>query len=280
MSSDIKMINGKYYDFTPNKNESFLITAKELKELGIKNYYFMLRIDNPRIADINPFNPNITRQEVQALIREYMGNMWYFVRTAVRLRTDFGIVQFALHRGLAASMWCFEHHQDHCLCQPRQTYKTTGTTAGPLQWAFQFSKNLHMHFFGKETENTKRNLLHLRSDIELLPEWLQFRRFINEEGKERKGRASTETLENKVRNNILRIHPKPANLAHAQSIARGDSGAVISYDEVEFMPFFGEVLSNSSPLFKTASDNAREAGLPYCRIFTTTPSVLRINSSL
>lgn len=40
MSSDIKMINGKYYDFTPNKNESFLITAKELKELGIKNYYF------------------------------------------------------------------------------------------------------------------------------------------------------------------------------------------------------------------------------------------------
>ena len=39
--SDIKQINGQYYDFG-TKNESFLITATELKQLGIKNYYFIL----------------------------------------------------------------------------------------------------------------------------------------------------------------------------------------------------------------------------------------------
>jgi len=269
--ADIKKINGKYYDFSMTNNPSFVITARELKELSIENYYFMLEIKNPMLADIDPFDKNINKNIVMAFMQEYMHNMWYFVRTAVRLRTDAGVVQFCLHRGLAAMMWCFERHYDNCLCQPRQTYKTTGTISGPIQWAFQFSKNMHMHFFGKETENTKRNLAHLRSDIELLPEWIQFRRFINEDGKERKARGSTEILENKLRNNDLVIHPKPSSLSHAEGMGRGSSGSVILYDEVEHTPFIGDILSNSAPLFKTASENAARAGLPFARLMSCTP---------
>lgn len=269
--ADIKMINGKYYDFTSNKNESFLITAKELQELGIKNYYFMLKINNPRVADIDPFDPNISKQAILALLEEYMSNMWYFARTAVRLRTDAGIVEFCLHRGICASMWCFERHQDHCLTQPRQTYKTTGTIAGPLQWAFQFSQNLHMHFFGKETDNTKRNLANLKSDIELLPKWMQFRRYVDNTGKEKKAKGSTEILENKLRNNDLVIHPKPTSLAHAEGMGRGGSGSILYLDEVEHTPFIGDIISNSAPLFKTASENAARAGQPYCRVMSSTP---------
>lgn len=271
--SDIKKIGGLYYDFAP-KNESFILTANELKALGIKNYYFMLRINDPKLADIDPFKPNITEAEVKALMEEYRTNMWMFMRTAVRLRTDKGVVPYTLHRGLCAAAWCFERHFDHCLCEPRQTYKTTESIAGPIQWSFQLSKNLHMHFYGKETDNTKRNLNHLKSDIELLPEWLQFRRYIGSDGKVKKSRASTEVLENKLFNNDLSIYPKPSSLSHAQSIGRGGSGAVIYYDEIEHTPFFGEVLSNSAPLFKTASENAAAVGSPYCRIFTCTPGNL------
>ena len=36
--SKIVRIGDKYYDFE-TKNESFLLTAKELKTLGIKNWY-------------------------------------------------------------------------------------------------------------------------------------------------------------------------------------------------------------------------------------------------
>ena len=271
--SDLKFINGKWYDFGC-KNTSFLMTAKELKLLGIKNYYFMLRIDNPRVADIDPFKPNITEQEITLLMQEFKGNIWAFARMAVRLRTDSGVVQYGLHRGLAASLYCFERHQDHCLCEPRQTWKTTGIIGGPLQWAFQLSQNLHMQFFGKETENTKRNLGTLKDDIDLLPEWMQFKRYMGEDGKVKKARQSTEILQNNLFHNKLIIHPKATSLAHAQGMARGDSGAILYFDEIEHTLYFNELLSNSAPLFKTASENASKIGAPYCRVFTCTPGNL------
>ena len=275
--ANIKQINGKYYDFSetgPNANPSFLQTAAELKALGIKNYYFMLRIDNPRVADIDPFKKNITPQEIQLLMQEFKHNMWSFIRMAVRMRTDAGDVRYGLHRGLAAVLWCFERHQDACICEPRQTWKTTGIIAGPLQWAFQLSTNLHMHFFGKENDNTKDNLGHLKTDISLLPEWLQFARYEDEYGKTKKSRRSTEILENGVLHNRLSIHPKPSNLSHAQNLGRGGSGAVIYYDEIEHTPFFGEILSNSAPLFKTASENAARVGSPFCRVMSCTPTLI------
>lgn len=273
----IECINGRWYDFREkglNVNESFLITAKELKTVGIKNYYFMLRWDNPRAAEIDPFKRNITIQEINILMAEYRYNMWAFMRTASRVRTDKGIVPYTLHRGLAAMAWCFEHHFDNCLCEPRQTYKTTGTIAGPLQWSFQLSTNLHMHFYGKATDNTKRNLGHLKSDIELLPEWIQFRRYLDEDGNIKKSRASSEILTNSRLKNDLTIYPQAHSLSHAESIGRGGTGAVLYYDEMEHTPYFPIILANSSPLFKTASENAADAGSPYCRCFSCTPGNL------
>ena len=277
--SDIREINGKFYDFG-TKNKSFLITAKELKTLGIKNYYFMLRIDNPRVADIDPFNPKITKQEVAALIQELKGNVWFYARTVARIRTDKGIVPFELHRGLAASIWCFEQRFDFCLCEPRQTWKTTGTIATIVAWCFQLSQNFNVHFFGKESENTKRNLAHLKDNIDLLPEWLQFKRYTDQYGKEKKSRQSTEILQNDVLRNRLTIHAKPSSLAQAQGMARGATAAMLYFDEIEHTPYFDELLSNSAPVFKTASDNAKAAGKPYGRIFTTTPGNLDTREGL
>lgn len=271
--SDIREINGKYYDFG-TKNKSFLQTALELKELGIKNYYFMLRIDNPRVADIDPYKPNITQQEVAVLMQELKGNLWYYSREVARIRSDAGIVHFALHRGLAAAIWCFDKRFDLCLNEPRQTWKTSGTIATICAWAFQLSQNLKMHFFGKESENTKRNLATLKDDIDLLPEWLQFKRYLDSDNKVKKTQQSTEILKNKLFNNELIIHPKPTSKAHAQGMARGASAAMLYFDEIEHTPFFDELLSNSAPAFKTAADNARIAGLPFGRIFTTTPGNL------
>ena len=274
--SDLKFIDGKWYDFGC-KNESFLLTAKELKTLGIKNYYFMLRIDNPRVADIDPWNPHITRQEVELLMNEFKHNMWSFIRMAVRLRTQKGVVPYGLHRGLAAALWCFERHQDFCLCEPRQTWKSSGLVGGPIQWAFQLSQNLTMHFFGKDSDNTKNNLSSLKDDIALLPEWCQFIRYMDDAGKIKKARQSTEILQNNLFHNRLEIHPKPASFTHAQSLGRGGSGAIVYYDEIEHTPYAGEIISNSAPLFKTSAENAAASGQPYCRIFSCTPGDLDTN---
>lgn len=274
MKSVIHKIGNKYYDFTPSKNESFLLTAQELKDKGIKNYYFMLEIKNPRVADIDPFNPNITKQEMEALLIEYTQNMWYFMRTAVRMRTGMGVVPMCLHRGLAAMAWCFERHQDNCLCEPRQTYKTTGTLAGPIQWAFQLSHDCIMHFFGKETENTQKNLLDLKNDIECLPKWLQFRTYMSDEGKVKKSAQNVKTLENGVFHNKINTHPKANSVAAAQGLGRGGSGQILYFDEAEHTLFFSEILANSAPLFKTASENAKAARTAYCRLLSCTPGDL------
>ena len=158
--SDLRCIKGVWYDFGC-KNESFLITAKELQTLGIKIFYFMLRFDNPKVADIDPFKPNLSEQEATALMIEYKNNIWMFARTAVRMRTDKGDVPFGLHRGLAAALWNFEHNQDFCLNEPRQTWKTTGTLGGCVLWAFQLSRNLKIHFFGKEMMGKLKSLVSL-----------------------------------------------------------------------------------------------------------------------
>lgn len=270
---DIKKINGKYYDFAP-KNESFLQTALELKTLGIRNYYFMLEINDPDVAIIDPFNPHLTSSEIEALMIELESNMWFFSRSVSRVRTTSGVRSLSLHRGTAALFWCFNRHQDGCLCEPRQTFKTTSTLAGPILWAFQLSQNSKFHFFGKDNGNTKKNLSDLRDDIDLLPSWLQFKKYLNDEGKEKKARQSTTKLENNLMHNELEIHPKPNNIFHAQTIGRGGSGNILYYDEIEHTPFFGTILANSSPLYKTAKDNAASIGQAHGRIFTCTPGDL------
>jgi hypothetical protein len=271
--SDIKYINGKYYDFGC-KNQSFLKTAFELKQLQVKNYYFMLEIINPRVADIDPFKPNISKEEVQALMMELKNNLWFYARSVAKLRSDAGVVQFELHRGLAASLWCFNNNLDACLCEPRQTWKTSGIIATTIGWSFQLSQNLNIHFFGKESENTKRNLATLKDDIDLLPNWLQFKRYLGDDGREKKTRQSTEILANNLFHNRLVIHPKPSSQSHAQGMARGASAAILYFDEIEHTPFFDELLSNSAPAFKTAADNARATGKKAARIFSSTPGNL------
>jgi hypothetical protein len=266
----------KYYDFSP-KNESFMQTAMELKALGIKNYYFMLEVKYPNsgVCDIDPFKKNITRHEIEILMRELQSNIWFYARTVARIQSDKGTVDFCLHRGLAALIWCFAKRFDSCLCEPRQTYKTTGSISTIVSWCFQLaSQNANINFFGKDTDNTKKNLRDLKNDIDVLPEWLQFKRFIDNDGKTKKTRQATEILENKVRGNRIVMHPKPTSMSHAQGMARGDSMSIVYFDEIEHTPYFDVLLSNSAPAFKTASENAAIAGRPYGRIFTTTPGNL------
>ena len=95
---DLKCIDGKFYDFDPKNNPSFLQTAAELKALGIKNYYFMLEIKDPRVLNINPFKPKLTVDEIKIMMTECVLNIWYFIRCIARIRSQAGTVQYGLHR--------------------------------------------------------------------------------------------------------------------------------------------------------------------------------------
>lgn len=278
--AQIHEIDGKYYDYDPTNNPSFLQTAAELKELGIKNYYFMLEIKNPKVLEINPFNPKITREQIAICLEEAKNNFWYFCRSLVRIMTDAGTRHFELHRGLCAALWCFTKRFDWCLCEPRQTWKTSGTLATIISWAFQLSQNLNIHFFGKDQENTKRNLGIMRDCISVLPGWLQFRSYVDDSGRVKKTRQSMEILENQLMHNKIVIHSKANNESAASQMARGASAAILYFDEIEHTPFFDIILANSAPAFMTASSNAKSIGQPYGRCMSTTPGNLDTREGL
>lgn len=267
----INVIDGKFYDFDPNNNQSFVQTAAELKSLGIKNYYFMLEIKNIDVLKINPFNPKITKDEIILCMNEAKQNFWYFCRCLVRIMTDAGVKHFELHRGLCAALWCFTKRFDWCLCEPRQTWKTSGTLSTIISWSFQLSQFLNIHFFGKDYENSKRNLGIIRDSISVLPIWCQFRSYKGDDGRVKKTRQSSEILENQLMHNKITIHAKANNESSANMMARGASAAMIYFDEIEHTPFFDTILANSTPAFMVAAGNAKKENKPYGRMFTCTP---------
>lgn len=135
------------------KNESFLRTAKLLKQMGIKNYAFMLCLYDPDLANIdvhdledNTPENEILRTKVQIEARR---NGWYFLRECIRIYEQGGSpVRFRLDRGSCAMAWCFLNGIDYTGMQPRQTGK-----AQPL-----YSKILTEHGWitmGEVTLDTK-----------------------------------------------------------------------------------------------------------------------------
>lgn len=117
----ITKIRGKLYD-SGTKNKSFLQVAKDLKQLGIKNYYFMLEIKDPTLINVDPYSPNLTREEISRIQTECVRNIWYYLREVCRIPSQGGEpVFFIANRGNIAQTWCILHGIDSWLCLPRRT---------------------------------------------------------------------------------------------------------------------------------------------------------------
>ena len=73
--SNIVKINNKYYDFG-TQNVSFLLTAQELKTLGIKHWYFMLEVKHPNfgVQDLDPYSKELTAEQIGRICIECKDN--------------------------------------------------------------------------------------------------------------------------------------------------------------------------------------------------------------
>ena len=121
MSGRIKKIKGKYYD-TGTSNKSFLQVAKDLRQLGIENFYFMLEINDYSLVDVDPYAPDLTLDQISRIMTECTRNIWYYLREVCRIPSQGGVsVPFKANRGNIAQTWCLLHGIDSWLCLPRQT---------------------------------------------------------------------------------------------------------------------------------------------------------------
>lgn len=270
----------KYVLDNHTSNLSFIRTAKDLHELGIKNYKFMLKLYDEQLIGVNPYSPTLTAEQIQRITFECKRNIWYFLRDVARLPVEGGALgpgaglRYQLNRGNLAATWCFVNNIDHYLVLPRQIGKTKSTLENIL-WAFLFSSNTKMMFLNKDGIASKANLKSLKDQRDLLPLYLQSKVVYNDDGEKKTAKGDNATyLEHPHNQNRITAFAGGTSIDAADRCGRGLTQAIQYYDEVEFTRYIKTIIDAAGPAFSTASRNAKTNGAPYCRVFTTTPGNL------
>lgn len=280
IGSRIARIKGKFYDLGTT-NHTFLRVAKDLQTLGIKNYYFLLEIKDPSIININPHSVDkdghttLSKDQIARVVTECARNPWYYLREVSRIPEQGGTaVPYRANRGNIAQTWCILHGIDSWLCLPRQQGKTESALAIEA-WAYIFgTSNSEFIFINKDGGNAKANLRRLGDQIDYLPEYMQSKSFVNNEGVREKGKDNATEMANPINNNRIIIKPKATSYDHALSLARGLTAPILHFDEPEFTQHIKTIVSNSVSTYETAARNAKRNGAMYARIFSCTPGDL------
>lgn len=101
-------------------NASFLRTAEIFRKQGIKNYYFILQLNNPALRGVDPYDENLTSEQKLMIMEECKGNFWYFLREVCKLRHD---TFFRANRGNISFIWTYLNHMTTYMIMPRQQGK-------------------------------------------------------------------------------------------------------------------------------------------------------------
>ena len=118
----------KYYDIGTS-NKSFLSVAWQLKNLGIKNFFFMLEINDLSLIQIDPYQHDpdhperstLSKDQVKRIINELVVNPWYYLREIARLEDQGGEpIPYKANRGNIAQAWCITRNLDSWLTIPRR----------------------------------------------------------------------------------------------------------------------------------------------------------------
>lgn len=270
MSKVIK-INGKFYDFG-TRNKSFLITAQELKSLGVKNWYFMLEVKNPQllVQDLDTWSPDLTPEQIGRIHIENKQNIWYYVREVAKVPAKGSPKPFdpILTRASAAAVWCYDHNIDFRLCQPRQTHKSTWATLIMTHSFLYDVNNADIPFLHIKDSRAQDNARTFRDYItEGLPSymnpWLRDKRL--------PGLKSIRYDAHKVGIKIIASAESPEK---AMDLLRGNTVGVSYWDEYEYIKYIESIISGGAPAMHSARDIAMQTGGKACSIYTSTPGNL------
>ena len=268
--SKIVRINGRFYDFGTT-NESFLLTAQELKTLGIKNWYFMLEVRFPQtgVQDINPYDPNISRENQAKVHIESKANLWYWLREVARIPARGAPTPYkvGLTRASCAATWCYLHNIDFMICQPRQTWKTTIVEL-LITYAFIYElKNVDIPFMHLKEADTLRNAEMLRDYLTTLPPYMN-------PWYGRQKLPGLKSLKYDEHGTGIKILSSADSEVKAKDKMRGMTLFVGFIDEWEYIPYISSVIAGASPAIISGRKIAAENGGRACMMYASTPGDL------
>ena len=258
-----------WYDFG-TKNDSFLLTAQELKTLGIKNYYFMLEVKYPHLGvqDIDPYNPDISPEDIGKVLIECKNNPWYYFREVIHVPVrGSGALPLYLHRACCAAIWCFMHSIDFELVQPRQTYKTTGITAIMSYMVLFEYRNIDIPYMHKTEKRCTDNVGLLRDYIMTLPKYMN-------PWAANKHPPGLQSLKYEGHNVSIAVVSAAKSETVATDKTRGFSLFTWFVDECEFIPYMKAVIDGAKPTIVQARETAKANGVRSCMMYASTPGDL------
>lgn len=246
------------------KNQSFIDVAMLYKEMGVKNYAFILALRDQSLKDIDPFDRNISPENALKVAIECKTNFWYFVREIAR--DPSGSAEFPLtfvaSRGIIAAYWLFMNHILVILIMIRQTGKSFG-----IDWLNEWLLNIaltkgEISYLTKDEKLRGRLLERIKAMELTLPEYLKQR--------SSKDAGNTEVLRIGSLGNTFKAYVPNRSPKLADLIGRGMTAGITIVDEWAYCSNNWITIPVMLSATLAAIEVAMMKGEPYGTIFMTT----------
>lgn len=246
------------------RNKSFVRFAALLKSSGCSNHTFMLALHNPELQGIDPYDPNLTLEQIAMITLESRENFWFYIRECIRVPggTSDDPISFIANRGNIALYWLFLNHITTILIQIRQTGKSFSSDVLMTYLLNIACTDTTINLLTKDDTLRSANLERLRDIERELPFYLKMRKKGDIGNTEE---LHVTRLRNKYKGHLPNKSPKMA-----LNVGRGMTSPITQADETAF--FYNIAISLPAALAAgtAARQLAKRKGQPYGIIMTTT----------
>lgn len=214
---------------TTTTNHTFLRYSRLLKTMGIENHAFALALHDPSLLHVDPWDSNLSTDEIIAIVSECRKNPWYYFREVARIPAVAGPdnVQFRANRGNISLFWLFFNHITSLLIQPRQTGKSVSTDTLMSYLLDIGTNNTTISLVTKDDKLRTSNVLRLKNILDGLPEYMKLRNKADVNNTEK---ITVKALGNTYISNVAQASEKAA-----YNLGRGQTVAINHIDEIAFV---------------------------------------------
>jgi hypothetical protein len=240
--------------------------------MGVENCLFPLALHNPLLQGVDPFDPNLTMEQINMITIECKENPWYALREIIKIPPVAGPNPVAIraNRANISLWWLFFNHITTMLIQPRQTGKSVNTDAINIEHLCIIAVNSDIHLLTKDDDLRVKNVTRIKEMIKVLPEYLQLRT--------KKDSWNTEKLTIERLFNTYRTSVPQASPVAAANLGKGMTIPIHHIDEFAFIRNLDLTLPDLLAASGAARDEAKLNNAPYGNIYTTTAGYLNSKS--
>lgn len=246
------------------KNVSFIEYANLLRKMGIKNYGWCLQLHNPELLNIDPFSPDLTKEQMALIRDECSTNPFYYFREIARApgHTAENPKRLRANRGNMSLYWLFLNKITTYLIQIRQTGKSLSMDHLAIYLNNLYYQKKLVNLLTKDDKLRQQNMDRIRELEQYLPFYLS--------GHAKGDVNNTEEIYYGATGNRFKGHVPATSDKFANNVARGFTAPTYLIDEFAFLRFVAITIPAMLAGGNDARAEAELDGLFYGTVFATT----------